>query len=185
MDGARFDAVLLDSIGVTLVPSPRYLQDEAVDEVDAAGHVVLDEAGFWRRVAARFALDDVGVAMMQQRVAAKYCRNLNVWAQLRKLGEHARLVLVHGGAAALIPHWQAMYDLTGAFDRVVVAGEVGASPASAALYERIAHDLGCPPERLLVVDDEAEPFVAARDAGCSAYRYGSAYGLLQHFRGRG
>ena len=179
MSAADFDVILFDSIGVTLLQSPRYLQDETVDEVDAAGRVVLDEPRFWRRAAERLGLDEAGVASLQARIAAKYCRNLNVWAQLRGLAEDRRLVLAHPGPAALIAHWRSAYTLDDTFARLLVAAELALPPSAPEFYQRVARGLVCPPQRMLVVDDEAEPILAAKDAGCPTYRYGSAYGLMR------
>jgi hypothetical protein len=179
MTAADFDVILFDSIGVTLLQSPRYLQDETVDKVDAAGRVVLDEPRFWQRAADRLGLDDMGVASLQSRIAAKYCRNLNVWAQLRGLAEGRRLVLAHPGPAALLPHWRSAYALDDIFARLFAAAELATPPSEPAFYQRVADDLGCPRRRMLVVDDEAEPILAAKDAGCPTYRYGSAYGLMR------
>jgi beta-phosphoglucomutase-like phosphatase (HAD superfamily) len=178
MSIADFDVILFDSLGVTLVQSPRYLQEEIVDEVDAMGRIVIDEQRFWQRTASRLRLDEAGVAALQSRIAAKYCRNLNVWAQLPGLAADARLALSHPGPAAMIPHWAA-YALTDRFSHIIVAGSLAIPPTAPEYYARVARDLDCPPRRMLVVDDEAEPILAAKDAGCPTYRYGSAYGLMQ------
>ena len=179
MSRPPIQAILLDSVGVTLVPSPRYLHDDMVDEIDAVGQIVIDEADFWRRVRRRFALDEPGLAAAQAGVAGKYCRNLNLWAHLPFLRSRARLVLVHAGPGALVPHWRGRFDLDAAFEPVIVASNLSRSPGEPAFYERTAALLNLPPSACLAVNDELEPVAAARDAGCAVYRYGSASGLVQ------
>jgi FMN phosphatase YigB (HAD superfamily) len=172
-------AILLPGVGVTLVPSPRYLQDERLEEIDAAGRVVLDEAAYWRRVRRRFTLDDAALGEVQAALAEKYCRNLNVWARLPALAKRARLVLIHAGPAALLPSWREQHGLDAVFSAYLVAGDLGLPPSEPAFYARAAERLELPPAAILAACDALEPFEAARAAGCLVYRYGTASGLIQ------
>ena len=179
MSDQTMQAILLPAQGVTLVPSPRYLQDERVEEIDAQARIVLDEADFWRRVRKHFSLDDDALAGVQADLAAKYCRNLNVWAKLPALAARARLVLIHAGPGALLPHWRERFGLDTAFSSVLVAADLTLPPTEAVFYQRVAESLGLEPAACLAVSDALEPFAAARQAGCVGYRFGTVSGLIQ------
>src|SRR5262245_34298034 len=122
--------LVLPSTGVTFVPSPRYLQDEAVEEVDAAAHNVVDEPLFWSRVRRRFALDAASLTGLQERLAFKYCRNLNVWSRLPRLQASFRLALLHGGPGVLLPYWRERYGYDQHFERALTTGDLGLTPAA-------------------------------------------------------
>lgn len=179
MDNHGFEVILFDTVGVTLSPSPRYLQDEFIEEVDAATRDLVDEPGFWRRLERRFDLSREEIEEVQKRVAEKFCRNLNVWARLPELGRSHRLALVHSGSVAYPPYWERMFGLSGVFERVFESALKREQASDAGFYQWIAAELDVPAERCLLVNDERDPVLAARDAGMGTYRYGSAHGMMQ------
>jgi FMN phosphatase YigB (HAD superfamily) len=179
MTQREFAVLVLPSTGVTFVPSPRYLQDEAIEEVDAAAHNVVDERRFWSRVQRRFGIDAADLAAMQEQLAFKYCRNLNVWSRLPQLHKRFRLALLHSGPSVLLPYWRERYGYDRFFEHALTTGDLGLTPASPDVYRHLAISIGVPTAACFVVHDELEPYLAAREAGCSAYRWGSAYGLMQ------
>lgn len=117
------------------------------------------------------------IEAVQDRLAAKFCKNLDIWKGLPGWSAEARLLLVHGGPAGLVARWRQMYDVDRYFNASLAAADLGLSRDDPALYARIAADAGVDVSRCLVVDDERAPVDAAHDAGCATYRFGAAYGL--------
>lgn len=172
-----FQLIIFDTYGVTFLRSPRYLEDPLVEEVDAASRETVDEGRLWARVARRHALSAGAIEVVQDRLAAKFCKNLDLWKDLPAWRTGHRLVLLHSGPAGLLARWRRRYGLDELFSLSVAVGEKGIPRADAALYARLAADAGLPPERCLLVDDERTPVDTARAAGLAAYRFGTVYGL--------
>jgi len=178
-----FAVVVLPSTGVTFVPSPLYLQDEVIEEVDAAAHSLADEPRFWSRVRRHFDLDADALTTLQEQLALKYCRNLNVWARLPQLHTRFRLALLHGGPAVLLPYWCERYGYDRYFERALATADLYLTPAAPDVYRELAESMDVPAAACFVVHDELGPYEAAREAGCAAYRWGSAFGLMQALEG--
>ena len=173
----RFELLIFDTYDVTFRRSPRYLEDPLVEAVDEATRDAVDEPRLWSRLARRHALTETDIELVQDRLAGKYCKNLDIWKELHGWAGQYRLVLLHPGPAGLLERWRAEYALDDAFHTAAGASRLNLGRGDAALYARIASDAGLPPERCLLIDDERGPFEAAREAGLGAYRFGSVYGL--------
>lgn len=172
-----FDLIIFDTYDVVFRRSPRYLEEELAEEADAASRDVVDDAAFWERFARRHRLSADDVETTLERLAAKYCKNLDVWKDLPSLRAGRRLLLLHGGPSGLVPRWQAAHDLDRTFAGVETTAARGISRADPALYAAIAASAGFNPDRCLLVVADRAPFEAARAAGLGAYRFGTAYGL--------
>ena len=173
----RFELIIFDTYEVLFRRSPRYLEDALVEEVDAASRELVDEERMWGRLARRYRLSPHDIEAVQDGLAAKFCKNLDVWKDLPGWAARHRLMLLHGGPAGLLARWRETYNLDQLFDSAVVAARLGVTRGDPALYARLAADAGVAPDRCLLVDDERAPVEAARDAGMEAYRYGTVYGL--------
>lgn len=172
-----FELIILDTYGVVFLRSPRYLEEPLVEEVDEASREVLDEGRLWSQVRRLHRLGDGEIEAVQDRLAAKFCKNLDIWKELPAWGGRYRLTLLHGGPSGLLARWRRDYGLEQLFASAATAGTLGLSRADPALHRRIAADAGVSPGRCLVVDDERAPVDAARAAGLGAYRFGTVYGL--------
>lgn len=172
-----FELIIFDTYDVALRRSPRYLEEPLVEEIDATTRDLVDEERYWARLSRRYRLTPADVEAALDHLAAKFCRNLDIWKQLPAWGEDRRLALVHGGPAGLLRRWRADLDLGGCFESAIASTVLGVSRADPALYTRLAADAGLAPSRCLLVDDERGPIAAAHAAGMGAYRFGTAYGL--------
>ena len=172
-----FELIIFDTYEVLFRRSPRYLEDPLVEEVDAASRELVDEERLWGRLARRYRLSADDIEAVQDGLAAKFCKNLDVWKDLPEWAARYRLMLLHSGPVGLLARWRETYDLDQLFESAITAGRLGFSRADPALYARLAADAGIAPVRCLLVDDERAPVEAAREAGMEAYRYGTVYGL--------
>jgi FMN phosphatase YigB (HAD superfamily) len=177
-----FELIILDTYDVTFLRSPRYLEDPLVEAVDAQSRDLVEEGRFWVRLAREMRPATLDVEDVLDRLADRFCKNLNVWKELPGWSSRMRLVLLHGGPAGLLGRWRARHDLDRFFAGAAAAGSLGLSRADPALYARLAADAGIPPDRCLLVDDERAPFEAARAAGLAAYRFGTVFGLKEALR---
>ena len=173
----RFELIVFDTYEVLFRRSPRYLEDPLVEEVDAASRELVDEERLWGRLARRYRLSSEDIEAVQDGLAAKFCKNLDVWQDLPEWAGHYRLMLLHSGPAGLLARWRETYGLDQLFESAVAAARLGVTRGDPALYTRLAADAGVAPDRCLLVDDERAPVEAAREAGMEAYRYGTVYGL--------
>jgi FMN phosphatase YigB (HAD superfamily) len=172
-----FRLLVLDTYGVLFLRSPRYLEEPLVDAADEATREVVDEARVWARFARQHRLTEPDLAYLRDRLAAKFCKNLNVWKELPGWRERYRVLVLHGGPAALLDRWQDAHGLERLVHDAVTAGRLGLSRSDPALYTRVAVDAGVAPRQCLLVDDERAPVDAAHKAGMGAYRFGTVYGL--------
>ena len=172
-----FQLIIFDTYGVTFLHSPRYLEDPLVEEVDAASRELVDEERLWGRLARRYRLSAADIEAVQDGLAAKFCKNLDVWQDLPEWAGRYRLMLLHSGPAGLLARWREAYGLDQLFESAVAASRLGLTRGDPALYTRLAADAGVAPDRCLLVDDERAPVEAAREAGMEAYRYGTVYGV--------
>ncbi len=172
-----FDVMIFDTYGVAFARSPRYLEIEVVEKIDTATRDIVDEERLWPRLARRNRLAAGEVDWVQEKLAAKYCKNLDLWRAIPAWAAEFRLMLVHGGPPRLLDHWRQTYDLERYFSGAATTASLRLSRVDPALYRRLAADAGLPPERCLLVDDERAPFDAAREAGLGVYRFGTVYGL--------
>lgn len=172
-----FRLLLLDTYGVLFLRSPRYLEEPLVDEADEATREVVDEARVWARFARQHRLGAADLEYVRGRLAAKFCKNLDIWKELPGWRSNHHITVLHGGPADLLARLGAEHGLDRLVDAVVIAGTLGLSRTDPALYTRIAADAGLPPDRCLLVDDERAPVLAAHEAGMGAYRFGTVYGL--------
>jgi beta-phosphoglucomutase-like phosphatase (HAD superfamily) len=172
-----FELMIFDTYGVVLTRSPRYLEETLAEEADATSRDLVDEERFWARMARRHRLSADEIAAVQERLAAKYCKNLDLWKALPGWASERRLVLLHGGPAGLLSRWQAAYGLDHFFAETVATTERGVTRAEPALYADLAAAVCLEPARCLLVDADRAPVEAARAAGMGAYRFGTVYGL--------
>ena len=172
-----FDLIVFDTYDVAFVRSPRYLEIEVVEALDTATRDVVDEDRLWARLARRNRLTAQDIAWAQERLAAKYCKNLDLWKALPGWAAESRLMLLHGGPRQLLDSWRRTYDLERFFSDAASTANLRLSRFDPELYRRIADDAGLPPHRCLLVDDERAPVDAARQAGFGVYRFGTVYGL--------
>jgi FMN phosphatase YigB (HAD superfamily) len=172
-----FRLLILDTYGVLFLRSPRYLEEPLVDEADEATREAVNEAQIWSRFAREHRLSAADLAYVRGRLAAKFCKNLNVWKELPGWRRDYRIAVLHGGPATLLDAWQVEHELGRQVDQALSAGALGLARADPALYTRIAADAGMSPGCCLLIDDERAPVLAARDAGMGAYRFGTVFGL--------
>jgi len=145
---------------------------------------VRDERTFWRRVVRAYELLPRELPELQARLAAKYCRNLDLWKVLPALRRDHRLFLVYSGPSTTLACWRGAYRLDETFDAIVSGVEEGLTARDPALYRVLAARAGVAPEACAVVESTQAGVEAAEAAGLPAYRYGSAYGLLRWLRGQ-
>jgi FMN phosphatase YigB (HAD superfamily) len=172
-----FRLLLLDTYGVLFLRSPRYLEESLVDAADEATREVVDEPRIWARYAREHRLGAADLAYVRERLAAKFCKNLNVWKELPGWRGSYRVVALHGGPESVLDRWQAECGLSGLVDAAVATSTLGLSRTDPALYTHIAAGAGLPADRCLLVDDERAPVLAAHAAGIGAYRFGTVYGV--------
>lgn len=172
-----FAAIILDTYGVLVRRSPRYLEEPVTESVDEVARDIVDEQRFWQRVARYHALTPAGLDALQDRMAAKYCKNLDVWKDLAAWSRLYRLVVMHQGPAGVLLRWRHDLPLGDIFTFIAAPADLGYHTGDPAAYERIAATLGLSPDRCLVVNDERLPVEAARSAGMGVYRFGAVHGL--------
>jgi FMN phosphatase YigB (HAD superfamily) len=172
-----YDLLIFDTYGVTFLRSPLYLEEPLIEELDEVSRELVDAPLRWRRLLRRHGLTGAALEAAQDRLAAKFCRNLNVWQVLPEWGRRYHLLLLHGGPPGLLDRWRREYDLERVFADAATTTGLGRSRTDPALYARLAADAGLPPDRCLVIDDERAPLEAARQAGLAGYRFGTVYGL--------
>lgn len=165
------------AIGVAFVRSPRYLAETIADAVDARMQDVRDESRFWRNVQRAYELRPSELPELQARVAAKYCRNLDLWKNLPGLRRRYRLLLLYSGPPVVLECLRGAYGIDRAFDSVVRAADDALTARDQALYASLAEGEALDPAACALVDATADGVKAALDAGLRAYRYGTAYGL--------
>jgi beta-phosphoglucomutase-like phosphatase (HAD superfamily) len=117
-------------------------------------------------------------------MAAKYCRNLDLWKLLPELRRVYRLYLVYTGPRLILDLWRREYELDSRFYGTVVGVEAGETARDPSLYARYAELAGLSPAACAMVESTQHGFEAAETAGLPVYRYGSGYGLRRWLAAR-
>jgi FMN phosphatase YigB (HAD superfamily) len=168
---------VLDTYDVLFRRSPRYLEDALVEEMDAASHGLSDEASWLSGFARRHSLAEAQIDEVLDRLAAKYCKNLDVWKELPGWRGRFRLVALHRGPAGVLVRWSRAHGLDLVADTLVATGSWGLDAGAPDLYRRLCAAIDVAPGACLIVDDERAPIEAARAAGLAVYRFGTVHGL--------
>ena len=103
---------------------------------------------------------------------------LPILEELAALG-HCRLGALNNEARATNDYRFATYGLRRSLDFAFSSCYVGLRKPESAIYKRAIDILGCPPERILLIDDRAENTTAASKAGMRSIQFLSSASLRE------
>ena len=84
-----------------------------------------------------------------------------------------------------LPLCLSRFDFFGAFDGIVVSGEIGMVKPDRAIYDHLVETYGLTPAQCLFIDDNQANVAGARAAGWQAIRYESSERLRRDLTARG
>jgi 2-haloacid dehalogenase len=107
-------------------------------------------------------------------------------AILRELGARGTpLYCLTNFSTEKLPLCLNRFDFFGAFDGIVVSGEIGMVKPDRAIYDHLVGSYGLTPAQCLFIDDNQANVAGARAAGWQAVRYVSPEQLRRELAARG
>ncbi len=163
--------IIFDCIGVSLILSRNYRHSFLVNELDKLCGQSLPKAVVLRRFSDKFNIKNIDLDIYWTHLINKYELNISIAEAISSLKYHAQIALFNEGCPDSFYEWVKIYNLVNIFNFVFNSYHLGFLKDDPRSFNKIAEEMGCSPQKCIVVDDQLANIASAQDSGFLGIHY--------------